>query len=267
MFSAEWLALREPADAAARSIGLADAMFSGFKPARVIRVLDLAAGTGANVRFLADRWPRAQDFLCVDVDAGLLSILPGRVSLAARPNVRIETRQLDLAALHDPALFAGRDLVTASALLDLVSDSWLRSLSLRCREAKTAALFALSYDGRIACAPEDPDDETIRDLVNQHQHRDKGFGPALGPEAVAAAERHFAAEGFRVRRERSDWRLSSDMRALQRALLEGWAQAAAEIAPDQAASIDRWRARRLAHLDAGRSAIVVGHEDLMALRN
>ena len=46
---------------------------------------------------------------------------------------------------------------------------------------------ALTYDGRIDLSPADPLDATIASAVNAHQHTDKGFGPALGPSAAAAA--------------------------------------------------------------------------------
>ena len=51
---------------------------------------------------------------------------------------------------------------------------------------------------------------------------------------------------------------------LQRMLIEGWAEAAMEMAPEHSSTIARWRARRLAHIAAGRSRVVVGHDDLAA---
>ena len=50
-FSAEWLALRESADHAARSPELTRTVID-FLPDRA-RILDLAAGTGSNRRYLA----------------------------------------------------------------------------------------------------------------------------------------------------------------------------------------------------------------------
>ena len=58
--------------------------------------------------------------------------------------------------------------------------------------------------------------------------------------------------------------LLHDMRELQRQLIEGWAEAALEIAPDQAAMVGRWLARRIAHVEGGRSRVSVCHEDLAA---
>ena len=147
-----------------------------------------------------------------------------------------------------------------------MSGAWLEALAERCRASGAAALFALTYNGRSRCSPVEPEDETIRTLMNRHQQQnDKGFGRAAGPDAVDIAERCFAAAGYRVRRAPSDWVLTPDDRALQRQLIEGWADAAVELAPDQSATIGHWLARRLAHVDAGRSHVTVGHEDLAAM--
>src|SRR5207249_2649175 len=103
------------------------------------------------------------------------------------------------------------------------------------------------------------------DLLNQHQKRnDKGFGRAAGPDAVDAATRAFAGAGYEVRRVASDWKLDPGQRDMQQCLIEGWAQAASEVAPDRAETITDWLARRLAHVEAGLSHVTVGHEDLAA---
>ena len=67
-----------------------------------------------------------------------------------------------------------------------------------CRTSGAAVLFALTYDGRIACTPAEPDDEAIRDLVNRHQRTDKGFGEAVGPDASDLAQEYFAGAGYEV---------------------------------------------------------------------
>jgi hypothetical protein len=258
----QWLRLREAADARARAEMLTRRIAGALPPSGAVRILDLATGTGSNVRYLAPRLPRPQHWLVVDRSALLLAELGEQTTL---PGVEIETKQTDLASL-DPALFAGRHLVTASALLDLVSASWLRSLAHHCQTAGATALFTITYNGRSTCDPAEPDDDWIRERLNRHQRRDKGLGgPAEGPDAAACAERCFADEVYRVERAPSDWRLGPDEAAMQRMLIDGWADAAAELEPDHAPRIASWRARRLAHLDAGRSLIIVGHDDLAAL--
>ncbi|MSO62621.1 MAG: class I SAM-dependent methyltransferase [Acidobacteria bacterium] len=258
--------MREPADTAARSAALTEAIVAALPPDRPLRILDLGSGTGSNVRYLSSRLPAPQHWLLVDRDPDLLAEASGRSA-----NCQIETlgRNLgapdSLANLADPPLFPGRHLVTASALLDLVSDQWLRALAGHCRAIGAAALFTLNYNGRSRCAPSEAEDDAIRDLMNRHQRTsDNGFGLAAGPDAVDCAERWFAAVGYQVRRAASDWILLPDERELQRQLIEGWAQAAGEISPEQTSMIHDWLARRLAHVEAGRSRVIVGHEDLAA---
>jgi hypothetical protein len=260
---ADWLALRESADASARSARLtkavADRLSVRVKAGEPLRALDLATGTGSNVRYLSPRLPHPQEWLIVDRDAELLERTP-----KSSPGCRIETRAIELASL-DPGLFAGRHLVTASALLDLVSEDWLKKLAGRCREAGTAVLFTLTYNGRSRCSPAEPEDEEMRELLNAHQQQnDKGFGRAAGPAAVGHAARAFTGAGYHVRREPSDWMLSPDSRDLQRQLVDGWAAAAEELVPEESPRIRGWLARRLAHVEEGRSRIVVCHEDLAA---
>jgi len=263
-FTADWLALREPADHAARSARLTNAIAAEVRKNTPLLVLDLAAGTGSNMRYLTAHLAGDQEWLLVDHDPLLLAQVSS-CSGGDEAEHRFETRQLDLAKLAnggDDDIFEGRGLVTAAALLDLVSESWLRELASRCRGRGAAVLFVLSYDGRIQCSPSDPEDDGIRDLVNRHQRTDKGFGRALGPDAADAAERCLTSLGYHVQRESSDWVLSPDSEQLQRQLIEGWAEAAMAIAPERSASIRGWLARRLAHVASRRSQLVVGHQDL-----
>lgn len=256
-FTTDWLALREPADAAARAATLVGPFASGAGAMR--RVVDLGAGTGANLRYLAPRLGGAQDWLAVDSDPALLGALAAH---AAPAGVRVRTLLLDLAQELETLPIAGHDLVTAAALLDLVSAAWLAGLAARCAAARTGVLFALTYDGRFEWSPAEIGDARIRALVNAHQRTDKGFGPALGPAAAVEAERIFAGLGYRMRSARSDWALGAESRGLQAALVDGWVSAAVEIAPREASALEDWRRRRHAHLAAGASRLRVGHVDL-----
>jgi SAM-dependent methyltransferase len=282
---APWLRLREPADADARSVALARAVARHTGAHDPVRVLDLACGTGANLRYLAPYLPGRQRWRLVDRDPALLAIVPeltaswaatrGATVVRERDGrfvirgggleCHVETQQMDLDALDVTGLAGDRHLVTASALLDLTSERWLHVLADRCRSAGAAALFALTYDGSSTCSPAEPEDDRVRDLLNRHQTRDKGLGgPAAGPDAAAAVVRAFAGAGYHVERAPSPWTLDVSARGLQEQLVAGWAEAATETAPEEAEAIASWRARRLGHIAASRSRIVVGHVDVAA---
>jgi hypothetical protein len=281
-----WLALREAVDAKARSDTLARLIADALDIEGSLHAVDLATGTGSNIRYLMPRLPRRQRWLALDRDAQLLAEFPDRMSTwgaahgydvqrtvsgcavrGERLDCRIETRRMDLDRLDDDGIFEGRHLVTASALLDLVSARWLRALATHCRTSGAAALFTMTYNGRSSCSPPEPEDEMIRTLMNRHQKRDKGLGgPAEGPDAADRAAKLFSESGFVVRRESSDWILGRADDDLQRELIDGWARAAAEASPGLSTAIGEWRLRRLQCVNTGQSRVVVSHDDLAALR-
>jgi hypothetical protein len=273
-FSAAWLALRSAADDRARSIELEVRLADWFArrvstaPGRAAVCVDLASGTGANVRRLAPRLPGPQHWRLVDADGALLA--HARPSLAPLRDgddaiATAETRQLDLASASLVAVLADATLVTASALLDLVSAAWLEQLADAVAATRAAGLYALDYDGRRECMPADPLDARTHAAFDRHQRTAKSFGVALGPDAAARAADAFAARGYDVYRARSDWDLGVADATLQRELLRGWAQAAIAMEPESGDELQRWLDRRLEHVASGTSRLRVGHEDLLVL--
>ena len=258
-FSADWLSLREPADTRARDLSLSTQLVQWAHRRSPARFIDLACGTGANLRYLAPRVGGAQEWLLVDSDVALLE------KVCAIPGCEVRTRHVDLATGLRALEFAPGVIVTASALLDLVSERWLTQLVEQCCANRCAALFALSYDGRITLTPSDHDDEWIRGLVNLHQRGDKGFGSALGPSASQRVRELFEEAGYQVFAARSDWSLVPEEQLLQQSLLEGWTSAATELATNESNRCRQWLARRFAHLATGGLRIEVGHEDVLAV--
>jgi len=283
-FAADWLALREPADARARNplIGEALAGWLGARPR--LRVLDLGAGTGANLRYLAPHLECDQDWLLCDHDPKLLEKLApallawadkaGHAARRQRDGLLIEGRgfrcrvrwvQAELTDGVASAWLGDADLVTASALLDLVSSTWLDALIRGCRRPRVALLFSLSYDGRISWQPAVAGDGQVTAGLNRHQRQDKGFGPALGPIAAQYAADALCDNDFALVRARSDWRLGPSEGALQARLAADWAQVLAELEPAAADWLGSWLQSRSVWRAAGRSRLRVGHHDLFAV--
>lgn len=255
-FSAEWLALREPFDRQARHAGVLQRAVAALSGRPAVTIVDLACGTGSTLRALSPHLPMHQSWRLFDNDLSLLARVP--------PDAGVHVQPLDLVADLEAALDGPVDLVTTSALLDLVSDDWLERLIMEVAARRLPLYASLSYDGRVEFAPTDPRDAAVIGAVNSHQRRDKGFGPALGPMAARSATAHLEKVGYAIEMGDADWVMREADLAMQEALLAGWAVAAGETGEMPAEAVAEWLLNRRAALMANRSRIRVGHVDLFA---
>ncbi|HEY6257596.1 MAG TPA: class I SAM-dependent methyltransferase [Xanthobacteraceae bacterium] len=260
-FSAEWLALREPYDGRARNAAVLAAVAAAFLDRSAVAVVDLACGAGASLRAIGPHLPAQQSWRLVDNDLGLLA---RTLALAEPPRLSVRAEAVDLARDLELALDGPLDLISCSALLDLVSAPWLERLVVEAAARALPVYAALSYDGRATLAPSHPFDAEMVAAVNRHQHRDKGFGPALGPQAAAFAAARFEEIGYAVVQGRSDWTFAPQDRAIQEAILAGWAGAARELGDVPLDQIAAWFTHRREQLADGGACLQVGHVDLFA---
>jgi hypothetical protein len=260
-FSAGWLALRETYDLRARNPTILDAVATFLEQHSEVRIVDLASGTGSTLRALRPRLPAQQTWKLIDNDIGLL-----KRAMAARlpKGVIVTAIPLDLSRDLRGMLDGAINLVTMSALLDLLSEKWVDQFVAAVAGRSIPVYAALSYDGRIKFAPPDPLDAAITGAVNAHQRRDKGFGPALGPAAAAFAVSRFQARGYSVLSGTSDWAIGPQDRDMHIEILAGWAGAAQDLGALSLADVRAWVTRRRAAADAGCSSLCVGHVDFFA---
>ncbi len=206
-FSADWLTLREPHDLRARNPAVLDAVTAFLAPLSSVRIVDLACGTGSTLRALSPLLAARQNWMLIDNDLGLLA---RATATPLGKHATVTAVPLDLNRDLEAALDGAVDLVATSALLDLVSETWLDRLAVEIAARAIPLYAALSYDGHIALTPSDPLDAAIVTAVNAHQRTDKGFGPALGPTAAGYAIARFEALGYSVVHGESDWTLGPD---------------------------------------------------------
>lgn len=252
-FSADWLALRAPHDARARSADLAR-RFAEMLP-RNACVIDLACGTGANARYLSGHGA-TWSWRLVDHDHDLLE---RAAALAGSSQIAVRNLRADWEDVLDQA-----HGVTSAAFVDLVSPQWIEGLFAALAARRLPALIALSVDGRHEIAPADQDDAAVFAAFARDQRRDKGFGPAAGSDAPALLLSAARQVGYATETAASDWRIDAGDQAMLTAMIAGIAEAAMRASPKQTARITRWRARRMAQIGAGALTLMVGHQDLFA---
>jgi hypothetical protein len=273
-FSPEWLALREPADLAARNRQVLTACGRAFEDKDSINVCDIGAGTGASVRALADLLPRRQFWTLVDSDENNLSAAfqqltrwasdvkaydGGLILRKGDRQLHVRTHVCDLAGT--PACWPkGTDLVTASALFDLTSARWLGAFVALLAAQKVALLSMLTFDGAITADPEQPLDRTVADAFRMHQQRDKGFGPAAGPRAAEVLEVTLENAGYEIEVGESPWAIDRSASALLYATLAGIAAAAQETQSVPPEDIEHWLRSSVINT----RLLTIGHRDVFA---
>lgn len=283
-FALSWLRLREGADLAARNPTLARSFAAALPTQNSLRLIDLAAGSGANTRALLPRIGGDQRWCLIDRDRDLLNAQAeefilwarrqgypitaggGRIAIEAQPaHWHIEAMPLDLD--RDLATLAELqyDGITAASFFDLVSEPWLGRFVALLAKHRVPFLAALTIDGRRDWQPPLDDDAFVAEAFTAHQRRIKDFGAALGGSAPDALEAALRQAGFRIERTASDWRLGPRDDALLAALVAGEAGAAREAAPEASDRIAAWENQRRAQLAEGTLRLTVGHCDLLAL--
>ena len=264
--STGWLDLREPADAAARSGELADRLRRHLPEVRPWVIHDLACGTGAMGRWLAPLLPGPQLWVLHDRDADLLEVaaadLPGPA--ADGSPVAVETSLSDVTRLEAAELFDA-SLITASALLDLLTEDELVGLVELLAAVGPPALLTLSVTGRVRLAPRDPLDARVVAAFNAHQRRTTWSGRLLGPDAVARAVDEFRRRGAEVVVRPSLWRLGPGEAEVAAEWFSGWLGAACEQDAALAAEAGAYERTRLAQASAAQLAVTVDHADLLVL--
>ena len=261
-----WLALREPADAEARARDLAEAVERAL-PASGPRVIhDLGCGTGAMGRWLAPLLAGPQHWVLHDRDPDLLALAaadpPGPAANGAP--VSVAAKRTDIARM-DARDLAGATLITASALLDMLTAAELDRLAGLCAGTGCPILLTLSVIGSVEITPADPLDRRVAAAFDAHQRRTTKRGRLLGPDAVDFAARAFRRMGAEVLVRPSPWRLGPAHSALAAEWFTGWVSAACEQEAELGGLCEPYARRRLERASAGDLAVTVGHADLLVL--
>jgi SAM-dependent methyltransferase len=278
-FSAQWLALREPADHRARDRTLQNKVCEQLANVarteqRAVRLIDLGCGSGSNLRALATSLPEQQHWTLVDYDPLLLAaaraaliawadeVINDSTSLTLRKNnkiLEIEFSQVDLARDIERVLAWPADVITAAAFFDLVAESWLVRF---CQALRTTLYTVLTYDGSEQWLPPHSADSAMLKAFHAHQKTDKGFGVAAGPDATSVMQRELTARGFQVTLASSPWKIDQTEAAFIHALATGSAAAVRETGLLNELEVNQWLTARMSAQHC-----MVGHWDILATPN
>tara|TARA_B100002051_G_scaffold250023_1_gene261162 strand:+ start:558 stop:1397 length:840 start_codon:yes stop_codon:yes gene_type:complete len=267
-FSIEWLNLREASDHKARDRHLlktAANWLNDLKSKDKV-IVDLGSGTGSTIRGLQRYTTLAPSiqWRLVDNDPELLAEAVHRHS----EEYSIESFLVDLSATQKLPLESA-SLITASALLDLVSSNFIRDLCQLIKEKNEGRPLgfysALNYDGCIKWTPFHPLDAAILMNFNTDQRRDKGFGPALGPDATDFLKTQFHSTKFQCLSAKSPWLLGSADYLLTESLINGISGVAIQTGGLTNSDIQDWKTFRIENVRTG--TCYLGHTDILVLPN
>jgi hypothetical protein len=221
-----------------------------------VEIIDLGAGTGANQRWLAPRLPFRQRWIHLDHDPVISRSQP-------LPNeTMIVDGSVDALGHVLASREADRQLVTCSALLDVLTTAQLDKVCRALIDNQVPAVFSLTVTGTLRVVPSDPADQLLLDAFNDHQRR----GGRAGPEATSLATTTLRAGGFTVRCQETPWRLTATSgRAFIEQVLRERLDAAVAQDPALAPAAASWLELRRAQLARGVLRIDLGHCDILAL--
>jgi hypothetical protein len=246
--------------------------------------LDLGAGTGANVRYLRDRFPTAREWTLLDRDAALLDLCPAvfmgwaeegcracreegwdlELESAGRPvRLRFLPGSLPSMDIRDHSINV--DLVTANALFDLVSESQLEAFADWLAGRRLPLLATINYRS-MAFAPAAPQDREFVGLYERHMIRPQEFGCAMGPRCAVMMIAALQRRDYVVHAGASDWRLGASDRIVIEYILDFMRGAIVELpaAPRQVEHLNDWIVEKHRLCEAGRLRLQVRHVDLFA---
>lgn len=270
-FSPDWLALREPADRVARNRDVLAVTALYFAARSRVSVCDLGAGTGSSLRALAELLPGEQDWTLIDYDAANLTAArdvltawadtakpEGDGLLLEKYGKRMTVRMLQQDFGREAHWPEGTDLVTASALFDLVSAAWLERFVASLAKHRTPLLAMLTANGEVSGHPYHRLDEQVAASFRRHQTRDKGCGPSAGADAARLLEEILTESGYRPVGGESPWILKHSPLLTETAT--GIAAAAAENGDIPADALQGW----LTQTCLPGKTLTIGHRDVFA---
>ena len=270
-FSSEWLALREQEDLLARNSTILECVIEHLKGEKRLNILDIGCGTGATMRALLPKFEQPQHWTLLDVDHELL--VHARClnePLVSDSNYTLDTKFADLTAGFE-FLNSEYSLVTATALLDLVSEAWIKEFAKALKHNNLSFYCRITPNNSIEFDPKEDLDEKVISTFNTHRYSDKGFGMSLGGHAADFTIEQLQSFGFDVRSSLETWgnrhHNKSFRKIFNSKLVEGISQAVNNTKLFDASELKQWTDSRLSAIQNGECEIRFEVIDFLATPN
>lgn len=229
-------------------------------------VLEAGAGTLTMVERLVD-WGLVDAGEWVAVDRHEAALAAGRRRLEERPDAEV-TDDGDGVRIGDVAveIVAGDvfgvtasvdhrfDLLVGCAFFDLVDPA----SALAALPPADLVYAPVTYDGRTAFEPGDPEDDAVLDRYRTHMERYREGGPD-GAANLRRALGRILADGP------SPWVVSPPYRSGERVVVERVLDAVESAVEETGYDAGAWASRRRAQLDAGRLRYEADNRDLLGV--
>ena len=286
----DWLLLRYAADKRSRGQGLLKQLQTLLADKGEITVLDIGAGSGANLAFLAPRLNVSeQRWHLVDRDTQLTSKVSGALqALSKVDDIQLESNNTELRFSSGVATYTAStedfldvdssiyqqawDVVTANAVFDLLTIDQLRRFFILAKTHWTHnpwMYFTINLDSQMSFDPMMPEDEEVVRLFHLHMQRPQSFGCSLGNDSAILLNNIAKEVGFEVDLERSDWVATPQEEAFIHANLDFVESAVTEVLQTGISSdltlesFKDWLLQRRDQTQRSQLSLTVEHQDFL----
>lgn len=277
-----WLRERYRFDATARCKKLETVVLNHFQGRKFIRILDVGAGLGANIRYYACRLACDQEWILVEKDLSLARTCLTELSRWAESNewdcrvvaggleIRQQHRRIlvhilttSIVNLEDPINLSRLDLATANALFDLISKVQLFALVTKLSSYRIPIYATMNYRSMFF-EPQSEEDLAYIGLYEHHMRRRRDFGFAMGRDCSDLMITCLENMGYEVSSGKSMWMVTSADRKMLRHMLTFMEVAISELlaTPTEFAKLDKWVFNKLRQADRGQLELRVEHMDI-----
>jgi len=264
----DWLNLRFGFDSQSRNKDLEKKMLQNLSQNQ-LNVLDLGAGSAANLYYFFSKLPNDSKWTLIDRDVDLLNKINfNQFQLKHTPEI-LHSNFLDPQCIIYQNKY---DLILANAVFDLCTKNHFMQLLANLNESctisnETVLYFTINITPQIEFLPKLDEDNIFIDLFFKHMQREQSFGHAMGPNCVTQMKECFDFHKFNYESKKSNWVILPRDQKMLFSNLEFIENSCSELISTQMRkTLNHWISIRKKQITNKELTLTVGHEDLLAYK-